>query len=545
MARLTEKQFLKNLDNTKKATPYDQRETTPEKEARKARLLKNYREFFEYYFPNYAKSKVDGKTVVTPCSWFHVFVAHMLLHTPVIFFILEWFRGSAKSTHACMGFPLWLKCHGEMKTMLLVGQTEKKAQRLIADIQVQLMGNQRFINDYGAQVRAGSWQDLEFITNDGCAFFALGIGQSPRGTRNEENRPDYIVADDCDTKILSKNEARIREFVEWIYGDLIETFDIGNQRFLLVNNKPFKHSILGSIIATKFTSHHIVKLTKSFFKTVLNGLLSKFETSALSAIQYSVNGSWHHLRVNACDENFNPTWIEKYTPAYWIKKSQNTIRKIWSGEFLNTPVTEGVDFKAEWVRWGDIPPLQEMDYIVAYADPSWKNTKTSDYKAISVWGKIGNNLYKIKQYCRKDSITNFVSWFYEFHETLPSNVTCGYWIEANFMQDLIMGEFDIVGEQRGYVLPIAGDTRKKDDKYFRISALAPIYERGFVTYNIKEKEDPDMIEAVEQLLCIEPDYSTPDDAPDADEGAIFKLQQYGRIRKHQTRIGIRTHKNGY
>lgn len=545
MARLTEKQFLKNLENTKKATPINGRETVSEKEARKKELLGNYKKFFEYYFPNYATSKVDGKTVTTPCAWFHVFVAHMLLHCPVIFFVLEWFRGSAKSTHACMGYPLFLKCHGELKTMLLVGQTEKKAQRLIADIQVQLMGNQRFIQDYGTQVRQGSWQDLEFITNDGCAFFALGIGQSPRGTRNEENRPDYIVADDCDTKILSKNQARINEMVEWIYGDLIETFDIGNQRFLLVNNKPFKHSILGKVISDKFTSQHITKLTKSFFQKTLNGLLKQYKTTALEAIQYSVHGDWHHLKVNACAPNFEPTWSEKYTVSYWQRKCESTIRRIWSGEFLNTPITEGVDFKEDWIQWEKIPPLHEMDHLVAYADPSWKNTKTSDYKAISFWGKKGRYLYKIKQYCRKDSITNFVAWFYNLHETLPSRVTCDYYMETNFMQDMILDEFAYEGDKREYQLPIRGDNRKKDDKYFRIQAMAPLYERGFIIYNIDEKESPDMKEATEQLLCIEPDYSTPDDAPDADEGAIFILQRSGRQRRNVIRTGKRVLKYGY
>lgn len=545
MARLTEKQFLKNLENTKKATPIDAQESVAEKEARKKDLLSNYKKFFEYYFPNYAKSKIDKKEVVTECAWFHVFVAHMLLHCPVIFFVLEWFRGSAKSTHACMGYPLWLKCHGELKTMLLVGQTEKKAQRLIADIQVQLMGNQRFIQDYGVQVRQGSWQDLEFITNDGCAFFALGIGQSPRGTRNESNRPDYIVADDCDTKILSKNQARINEMVEWIYGDLIETFDIGFQRFLLVNNRPFKHSILGKVIADKFTNQHIVKLTKTYFQKSLNGILKNFLFSAMNAVQYSQNGDWHHLRVNACNADFEPTWASKYSIEYWANKCLNTVRKIWSGEFLNTPVTEGVDFKEQWIKWDRIPKLSEMEHIVAYADPSWKNTKTSDFKAISVWGKCGRYLYKIKQYCRKDSIINFVSWFYNLHESLPEHVTCDYYMESNFMQDIILDEFGDEGDKRGYQLPIRGDTRKKDDKYFRIQATAPLYERGYVIYNQEEKDNADMKEATEQLLCIEPDYSTPDDAPDADEGAIFILQRSGRMRRTQMRVGSIDHRNAY
>ena len=98
-------------------------ETAAEKDRRIKKLLSNYGAFFEFYLAYYCKSQ-DG--TITKCAWYHIYVAHLLLKFPVIFLILEWFRGSAKSIHADLGYPLWLWAHKELKCMLLIGQTENQ-----------------------------------------------------------------------------------------------------------------------------------------------------------------------------------------------------------------------------------------------------------------------------------------------------------------------------------------------------------------------------------------------------------------------------------
>ena len=49
------------------------------------------------------------------------------------------------------------------------------------------------------QVRRGNHFDLARP----CSFRALGSGQSPRGAKNEENRPDIILVDikPCDCRV--------------------------------------------------------------------------------------------------------------------------------------------------------------------------------------------------------------------------------------------------------------------------------------------------------------------------------------------------------
>ena len=71
--------------------------------------------------------------------------------------------------------------------------------------------NQRIMNDYGVQEKPGKWEIGEFTTAGGCAFRALGAGQSPRGTRNEAARPDFILIDDIDTDEETRNPERIQK----------------------------------------------------------------------------------------------------------------------------------------------------------------------------------------------------------------------------------------------------------------------------------------------------------------------------------------------
>ena len=109
------------------------------------------------------------------------------------------------------------------------------------------------------------------------------------------------------------------------------------------------------------------------------------------------------------------------------------------------------------------------------------------------------------------------------------------------MQDIILDEFTTEGEIRGYQLPIMPDTRKKPEKVQRIEAVSPLWERGFVFYNEALKDSPDMQVGIEQTLALERGSRVHDDAPDADEGAIWFLQRNTRQQIYQPRLTPRSH----
>lgn len=475
-------------------------EGAAEKAARIARARKDYAYFVEHYFPHYCTDRDTGRVV--PSAKFHVQAANMLLRERNVKAVFKWARAHAKSSHMDVMIPLWLKCQKErqINVMVLVGKSQDNANVLLSDVQAELQYNRRYISDFGEQHNSGSWEEGEFVTADGVAFFARGRGQSPRGLRHRERRPDYIVIDDLDDDELVNNEARVRKMTDWVKEALFGALDGGRGRFIMVGNLIGKNSVLARVAATE-------------------------------GVRVS--------QVNAYDKNGDLSWPGKWTAAEMKETEQFMGYRSFQKEYMNNPITEGAVFKDAWIRWRKLPDLRRYDHIVAYCDPSFKSSSKNDYKAIKVWGKIGTELHNIKNFVRQCSTAEMVRWLYDLHESLPEGVICSYYIEANFLQDILLDEFATEGNIRGYQLPIVGDKRAKPDKFQRIESISPLWERGFVWYNEDLQRDRDTITGNDQLLAFEKGSHAHDDAPDADEGAIYILQKKTRVEAFTPRLGRR------
>ena len=490
--RLTEN--IQNLSTVNEA------ETKAQQLARVERARKDYAYFVEYYFPHYCTDRDTEKVI--PSARHHIDAARKIIRNKTLKAVFKWARGQAKSTHMDVMIPMWLMCQKkrEINVMVLVGKSEDSAQTLLGDIQAELQYNKRYIHDFGTKYNAGNWQEGEFVTSDGVAFFARGRGQSPRGLRYRNKRPDYIVIDDLDDDELCENDARVRKITEWVKEALFGAFGAEGGRFIMVGNLISKNSVLANIAASK-------------------------------GVEVS--------QVNVLDRNGKSAWPEYWTEERIREKREFMGYRAFEKEYMNNHIKEGSVFRKDWIRWGRMLPLDKYEMIVAYCDPSFKGSTQNDYKAIKVWGKTGTELHHLFAFVRQCSVGEMVRWFYDLHERMPEGVICNYYIEANFLQDILLDEFDAEGRLRGYQLPIQADKRKKPDKFARIEAVSPLWERGFVKYNEKMKDDPDMLAGIEQTLSIEKGSRTHDDAPDADEGAIYILQKHTRKREYQPSIGFR------
>ena len=483
-------QWKKHCETVQNSTTINVAESEKDKLARIKKVRGDYAAFVAYYFPHYTVNPETGKT--TPCADFHIKAANKVKKERNLKAVFKWHRGAAKSTHLDIFIPLWLKCQEvkQLNVMVLVGKSEDNAKTLLADIQAELQFNQRYIHDFGQQYNNGSWEDGEFVTKDGTAFFARGRGQSPRGLRYRSHRPDYIVIDDLDDDELCESPARVTRLTNWVKEALFGALDGGRGRFIMVGNLIAKNSVLANIAAT-------------------DGV--------------------HVSQVNIWDKNGNVSWAAKWTPdeVKAIERFQGY--RSFQKEYMNNPITEGAVFRQDWIKWGKLPDLKKFEELVLYIDPSFKGTTKNDYKAAKLWGKVGSQLWHIKAFVRQCSVAEMVRWLYDLYEwSLEKGIAIKWYMEANFMQDTILDEFRREGDLRGYQLPISGDRRKKPDKFQRVEAISPLWERGFVTYNEAEKNDPDMLAGIDQTLAFEKGMRGHDDAPDADEGAIWYLQRHSR-----------------
>lgn len=503
MAQASQKEALRrwklHCENVQTHTAVVVHETEAQRKSRISRLLANYADFVDYYFPHYTDDPATGKH--TPCAPFHIKAANTIRKHRTIKYAAKWARGHAKSTHFDIFIPMWLKANHDLNVMVLVGKSADNANTLLGDIQAELEFNQRYIADFGVQKCDGSWRSGEFVTADGVAFFARGRGQTPRGLIYRSHRPDYIVIDDLDDDELVNNPDRVKRLTKWVKEALFGTLDGGRGRFIMVGNLIGKCSVLANFIESK----GVVIST-----------------------------------VNAIDKNGKPSWAAK-----WSIEEINTMAEFmgytsFQREMMNNPITEGAVFRHEWIKWKNPLPLAEYDCLVAYCDPSFKGSTKNDYKAIKLWGKKGTELHHLAAFVRQCSVAEMVRWYYDLYEHITrSGAVCEFYIEANFLQDIILDEFTREGNLRGYQMPIRADRRKKPDKFQRIEAISPLWERDFVYYNARLRNDPDMIVGLEQTLAFEKGMSGHDDAPDADEGAIYKLQQRTRQEAFPFSLGMR------
>ena len=463
-------------------------ETKAQQLRRAERARRDYNFFVQTYFPHYCTDKATGQ--LTPCASFHIKAAKFILDHPQLMAIFMWPRGHAKSTHMGVFIPMWLKIQKQptIHCLALAGKSEDSAIRLLSDLQAELQFNQLYEHDFGQQYKAGSWAVGEFTTQDGTSFHAIGRGQSPRGLRDRQNRPDYIICDDLDDDELSRNPARVETATEWTREALMGTFGAEGGRFIMVGNLISKCSILANIMETPGV---------------------------------------HVSRVNVYDKDGNPVW-----PEYWTRERIEAKRvqvgfRAFEKEYMNNPITLGAVFKSDDMVFGKmLPRLSSYRQLICYTDPSWKATKQNDYKATMLLGRAPTGeFHLLKAFADQTSVSNMIEWHYSIARFVDGRVPVYYYMEANMLQELILEEFRKQGEARGDIIPIKGDNRHKPDKFARIEALQPLFEQHLVIFNQDEKDSPGMQVLLEQLLAFERGSRMHDDAPDALEGAIWMLNR--------------------
>lgn len=475
-------------------THIDITETPAERRAKRKKLEKVYVTWFEYFFPQYAEVE---------CAWFHKKMAKLIVDNDVCDLLAEIYRSGAKSVHLDLGIPMYLYVTGKLRFMLLVGQTEDKAKKLISDIQSQLTHNARFIHYYGKKFKFGDWANGDFTTTDGAKFMAIGAGQSPRGLREGNQRPDYIVIDDIDTIQRCNNDKLSKRLFEWAWEDLRGTFNEGGKyrRFIVANNNFHKNTLINQL------KEEFKKFNK---RAQQNGYAKKHFVVSVPAVKDLTS--------------FEPNWPQKTSAEYWKEKYLTTPHRSFMREYMHKHIVEGAIFKNEQIHFKEPLKFSKYDALVFYGDLSYKDE--GDYKAMVLVGKIRREFHILACYVRQSSRNAVAEWLYDYvedHYLLKQNIR--YLIEGLFAQDEFVSDFDLVGDVRGWYVPVVADKKGKTGKFDRVESMAGYFERKNVYFSNLLKECPDTQELINQLLAFQKGSGAHDDAPDALQSAIMELNK--------------------
>lgn len=292
----------------------------------------------------------------------------------------------------------------KIRNVLLISNSADNAERLLLPFMANLEENQRIIQDYGAQKKPGSWETGEFTCQCGCSFRAIGAGQSPRGTRNKNFRPDFILIDDIDTDEECRNLERIKAKWKWLEEALIPTMSVSGNYRILFN---------GNIIAADCC------ITRAIAK----------------AEELKVKGIGHVDIINIRDKNGHSTWPEKNSEEdidlFLSLVSASAAQK----EFFNNPVAEGEVFKE--IAYGKVPALSKFKFLVIYGDPApgENKTKKSSTKTVCLLGKINSRLYVIKAFLDRGLNAEFIDWYVKLLEFVGGRTSVYCYMENNKLQD--------------------------------------------------------------------------------------------------------------
>jgi phage terminase large subunit-like protein len=466
-------------DKINSATDINPFEDVKSKEARKVKAMKDVSFMVQYYFPHYATCESAD---------FQIDLANKVKRNKTIKVFVEWPRGHAKSVWVNVFIPFWLWMNGQCKYLVVIGNSHDKAKQLLGDLQAELESNKRIINDFGEQKLIGSWEEGDFQTKGGFIAKALGMGQSVRGLRVGAHRPDTISGDDLEIEELVNNPKRQDKVANWIERALLPCMDGEIRRFLYANNK--------------------------------------YAPRMVQTVLQEKHPNWKVHHVKAYDPvTYEPTWKSKYDAQYWKDMEDELGTLVCKAEYNQKPHKEGKIFKDEYFIWDKIPKLNHFDATVAYWDVAYSGN--NDYNAIRIWGKKDNDFYMIKCFVRQCKMYDAIYWMFLWQLSLPKTVDIPIYYESQFWNEALeMVYNEVKAHFFGMDIPLIKDDDRKGNKYQRILTMLPYYQQGRMIYNQKIKATNDAQEGCEQLKGIEPGYSCHDDAPDADHGAITKLNEF-------------------
>lgn len=433
-----------------------------------------------YFFPKYAKYEFAP---------FHVKAIRRIIANDEWYEVLSWSRELAKSTIA-MFCLMYLALTRRKRFFVIASATIDAAKRLLLPYKISFENNSRIKQFYGEQVTLGLWTDGDITCRCGAKFIAIGAGSAPRGSRNEEIRPDVICCDDYDTDEDCRNPDTLNKKWDWFEKALYATRSISEPTLILW---------CGNIIAK----------------------------------DCCITRAGAHARnwdiVNIRDNKGCSTWPAKNSEDMIDRVLGNISTKAQQGEYFNNPVSEGKIFRK--LPFGKVPPLKKFKFLIAYGDPAYSDSrkKASSTKALVLLGKYKGVYYIIKVFLAHELNANFIGWYYDIQQYVGSETNVYYYIENNKLQDPFFNQvfrplLRDENEKRHKSLFIRGDERKKTDKATRIEAnLEPIDRKGAWIFNEDERDNPFMQELVNQFKLFEITLPYPADGPDAVEGGVTML----------------------
>lgn len=315
---------------------------------RKELAYKDITWFFTIYFSDYITYELAD---------FQKEILSLITDEKIPNVVITSFRGSGKTTFCAEVLPIWaILGKWQLKFILIACQTQQRAGDALANIRSDLINLGLLVEDFRPREgKAEKWSENSIvIPKYGARITVVSVGESIRGIKHREHRPQIIICDDLEDVPSARSVENRDKVWQFVNGELIPTGD-KNTRVIFIGNKVHNDSLM-------------MRLTNKIESKNMSGVCRSYPLVDKGVI----------------------AWPGKYLSIDEI----NELKKRYASEvdFLREQMLiilpdGNAIIKPKDINYYDNLPNQKPEFYFISIDPAFSLKKTSDFTAI-IFGAI-------------------------------------------------------------------------------------------------------------------------------------------------------------
>ena len=291
---------------------------------------------------------------------------------------------------------------------------------------------------FDIRLKKSSDRDMEIADHDG-GIITRGIMAGITG-----NAGDLIIIDDPVKNRLEADSSTYRERLWEEWENSIMTRTQAGTKIIIIQTRWHEDDLAGRVIANE----NFVEVVNIPVEAEENDILGRNIGDAL------------------CPEiGKDNKWLQEFKQRYADGK------RAWNALYMGRPTSaEGNIFKREWWQYYDKLP-EHIQLVGISVDATFKDSDTSDFVAIEVWGKLNNDYYLIDLIKRRMDFPETLKAIRYMADKYPNKHSILVEDKANGSAIISMLKHEIGG-----IIPIT----PQESKIARANAITGIVEGGNV-----------------------------------------------------------------
>ena len=433
-----------------------------------------YRFFAETYFPHYLSK---------PPSLLH---DHLYNDLPLMVMTPEGQRklviaprGSAKSTHISLIFPLWCIVRGLKHFIVLIMDAFEQAAVMMEALKAELEVNPRLKYDFPEIVGQGRiWREGDIVTRNNVKVEGFGTGKKIRGRRHGPYRPDLAILDDIENDENVESPKQRDKLENWILKAVLKLGPTEGTMDVL-----YAGTVLHfDAVIVRFSKKPQWQTTE--FRAILNwpdrmDLWERWEERYLD--NEADAECFYETHATAMEQGAVLNWPNNHTLLYLMQERAGE-HAAFESEYQNKPLSKDNPFqsltwwvlvKREWLYFGAV-------------DPSLgKNNRNRDPSAILIGGydRINNVLDVVEASIRRRLPDVIISDAIAFQRDYRYQL---WFVESVQFQELLRTDLMKEAARLGLAMPCFPIVPFAD-KRLRIERLQPPVSSGLIRFHRSQK----------------------------------------------------------